>query len=306
MPMSSYTLSEPPSSIRQSTSGLVARWEVAPSILSYVVLLPPPDASTILGEYAIDDRFEDSTSGEGVWRQFAVLQNDIPVSIYVYRRRLIAEISVPPEVRNEKSSLRLDSSIRWAVDSSAADTIWGAVLQLIPSLNVELTTSIPMLLADYKPKRHELVRWQSDGATTFMLRMYDSVIGRQAVVRVSRHLVAVLGGSGRLRQEVVNLIYEKVLYSDPGTGGVAKESVFAFIDGLSRYTVPTENNVFLQREFARLGLLIGWLQIVLGVWSVAMGGHTSSIELAIGVAILMCIALASFVVIRRLSIVRWE
>lgn len=69
--------------------------------------------------------------------------------------------------------------------------------------------------------------------------------------------------------------------------------------------MPTENTVFLQREFARLGVLLATVQIVVGIWAVVAGGKSSAF-IFFSVPVLIVTAFCIYLLIRRLRLVDWR
>src|SRR5438552_6879167 len=84
-----------------------------------------------------------------------------------------------------------------------------AVLQTAIDAKSVRWRTLPMLVADLKMARSHKQMWQSDGITSFYMRLYDSSKGQPGFVRVSHHVVLCAGIGGRLLQDIVNLVYEK-------------------------------------------------------------------------------------------------
>ena len=277
-------------------SDTVAVWKFKPKALYFIALLPHPYSGDILGEYQFNAKVSSVKHTPWIVCQSAERPE---IKVYLYRRRAIVEFDL--------SACQfdfLDNAIRYSVSSSLREATHTTLANvLVPIPKKDEIKLIPILVSDFKSPWREGEGWIGDGATSFSFRMYDASEERQALVRVSRHLIIVAGAGGRVLQEVVNLVYEKMLYTS-GTS-ISKDAVFAFLDGLARYTVPTENSVFLQREFARLGMLLATVQIVVGVWAVVAGGKSYKFIL-LSVPVLMVTAFCIYLLVRRLRLVDWR
>ena len=220
------------------------------------------------------------------------------MTLYLYRRRAILAIDL-----TDQQFGSLDSAIRYAVDADLRRRVAIFLRDTIePCPDSDAMRMVPVLTTDFTVRASRSTHWIGDGATSFHFRMYDASRGHQALVRVSRHIIVVAGAGGRLLQEIINLVYEKILYQSAGP--VPDESVFAFLDGLARYTVPTENSIFLQREFARLGVFLASVQILVGVWGVLAGGKGVDF-LVLSLSVLVLGVVISYLSIRRLHMVEW-
>jgi hypothetical protein len=277
-------------------SSTVAIWQFRPKALYFIVLLPHPFSGDALGEYQL------SATASSVERTpWMVCQStERPdIKVYLYRRRAIVEFDL--------STCHfdfLDNAIRYSVSTSLREATYTTLASvLVPIPKRDDIKLIPILVSDFESPGRGSEGWIGDGATSFSFRMYDASEERQALVRVSRHLIVVAGAGGRVLQEVVNLVYEKMLYT-PGAS-ISKDSVFAFLDGLARYTVPTENSVFLQREFARLGMLLATVQVLVGVWAVVAGGKSYAF-IFFSVPVLLIMAFCIYLLVRRLRLVDWR
>ena len=277
-------------------SETVAIWKFRPKALYFIVLLPPPIHGETLGEYQIN-----ATASCVKSTPWMVCQStERPdIRVHLYRRRAIVEF----DLSNCHFDF-LDNAIRYSVSTSLREAVYTTLASLLaPIPSRDEIKLIPILVSDLASRGRETEGWISDGATSFHFRMYDASEQRQALVRVSRHLILVAGAGGRVLQEVVNLVYEKILY--PSGSSISTEAVFTFLDGLARYTVPTENSVFLQREFARLGILLATVQVLVGIWAVIAGGK-SSVFIALSVPVLAISAFCIYLLVRRLRLVEWR
>jgi hypothetical protein len=277
-------------------SGTVAIWKFRPKALYFIVLLPPPLPGEVLGEYRLNAALPRIENAPWVICQSPERPD---ITVYLYRRRAIVEFDL-----SVRSFDFLDDAIRYSVSVSLREAVYATLVSMLaPAPGKDGMKLIPILVSDLESRRREKEGWIGDGATSFHFRMYDASEQRQALVRVSRHVILVAGAGGRMLQEVVNLAYEKILYT-PGAV-ISNDSVFAFLDGLARYTVPTENSVFLQREFARLGVLLATVQVLVGIWAVIASGKSPEF-IGLSVPVLMVIAFCTYLVVRRLRLVIWR
>lgn len=278
----------------KSDNSMVSQWRITPHYLYYVMLLPPPDDENPLGEYSLKAT---KTVSSGPWSVFSPA--DRPgAALYIYRRRAIVRFDL-----REHRFVSADDAIRWSVKPAVKSEALSLLTEnLTAPLAADGIKSIPILIAGLDTSRDATSDIIGDGVTSFHFRLYDASASAQAIVRVSRHLVMVAGAGGRVVQEVVNLAYEKLLYDSSPT--ISTDAVFAFLDGLARYTIPTENSVFLQREFARLALFLATVQVIVGVWAViATQWSQPFIYSAFG---MLALIVASYVTVRRLKLVHWR
>ncbi len=274
----------------------VSIWRFRPKALYFVVLLPPPFPDEILGEY----QFNATVTGieSTPWTIYqSTEQTD--ARVHLYRRRAIVEF----DLATRQFDL-LDDAIRYSVSAPLRESVYATLASVLaPIPDSDKMKMIPLLVSDLESGGRRSEGWIGDGATSFHFRMYDASEQRQALVRVSRHIIVVAGAGGRVLQEIANLVYEKMLYAQGAD--ISNDAVFAFLDGLARYTVPTENSVFLQREFARLGVLLASVQVLVGVWAVVAGGKSAPF-IGLSVPVLMVIAFCTYLLIRRLRLVNWR
>lgn len=90
----------------------------------------------------------------------------------------------------------------------------------------------------------------NDGLTSFYTRIYDSDLGEIAIVRISRHITVVYGLGDTLIQDIINLIYDDMLYSET----ITSENVFDLYDSMNKYILPLEINLFVQKLFYGLAI----------------------------------------------------
>lgn len=276
---------------------LVQRWNFRPRSLYFAVLLPHPYSGESLGEYTLSGSPATATDSAGPWRTVAgFTRSDLVV--HLYRRRALVAVEVP-----ESPSGTFDEAIRWAVSSDLRAAVNKILTEtLTPPPSPAELRMIPVLIGDLGKRPAERVHWISEGTTSFHFRMYDASIERQALVRVSRHIIVIAGAGARIRQEVVNLVYEKILYKSDGQ--IDDELVFSFLDGLARYTIPTENSIFLQREFGRLALFLATVQVLVGIWA-AVAASTRTLVLVLSISLLIAAVVLTYFSLRRIRLVDW-
>jgi|GEM_PF-4979291 len=281
---------------KQDLMGQVASWQISNPVLNYVALLPPKSNDDSLSEYLV--------AQNGPWHVMEEEFEGLSVKLHVYRRRMIVEIITFNQLAPNGEKQTLDSLIRRSVDHDNVRKVTDLIKRVVKLPSTADVQVIPFLSLDFKADHRSRENWISDGATSFNLRLFDSVKGRQAVIRASRHIIVLLGGSGRLRQEITNLIFEKILYRS-ASNKVADDQVFHFMEGLARYAIPTENNIYLQREFARLGVILGSFQVIIGIWS-AVATKLSALTIGVTIVPLLTFLGCIYLWIRRFNLVRWE
>jgi hypothetical protein len=112
------------------------------------------------------------------------------------------------------------------------------------------------------------VGWLDDGVTTHYYRIFDSYNNKIGFIRISKWLTISYGLNDNINRELVNLIYEKILHgmrkrgeSDVSMG----EDEISLLDGLSRFTVPTELNLFVQGLALRVAVFLTIIGILLSI-----------------------------------------
>ena len=291
---------------KQDLMGQVASWQISNPVLNYVALLPPKSNDDSLSEYVV--------AQNGPWHVTEEEFEGLNVKLYVYRRRMIVEIITFNQLAPNGEKQTLDSLIRRSVDHDNVRKVTDLIKRVVKLPSTADVQVIPFLSLDFKVDHRSRENWISDGATSFNLRLFDSVKGRQAVIRASRHIIVLLGGSGRLRQEITNLIFEKILYRSASnkilyrsaSNKVADDQVFHFMEGLARYAIPTENNIYLQREFARLGVILGSFQVIIGIWSAVATSLNSALTIGVTTVPLLTFLGCIYLWIRRINLVRWD
>lgn len=224
--------------------------------MNLICLAITPSSAPDLPEYKFHiDVTEYERSGP--WRVSQIKIGTRTFIIYLYRKRAIISWEVPKEQKKKLS--KIDDLIRFYLSELATDM--RAALQKGVDADNVTWRCMPLLATDLTMDRINRQQWQSDGVTSFQMRLYDSSKQRAGFVRISRHLVLCAGIGPRLQQDIVNLIYEKLLYYSP----IDTERVFSFIDGLSRYVLPSELNIFLQGAVARLTVVFSVSAIVIAI-----------------------------------------
>lgn len=287
----------------------VIEWRLDARSVTFCLLLPRPNPDDALGEYMLRSPSPNSPTltacvptVSGPWRgyEFTYRDSELCGRVLVYRRRAIVELQLPKGLRD------LDTAIRWVVSEQVQIDI-ATIVRTVTAVDRVPSRMMPLMIADLRLKHRRRQDWMSDGTTSFYFRLYDSVSRHQAIVRTSRHLVILAGASARLRQEILNLIFERILYSKSGMQ-VSDEDVFAFLEGLANYTVPTETSIFLQREFANLGIWLALVQVVnaTALGALQIGYPIKAVPIAALVVGVLVTLVISYFFIRRLALVRWD
>jgi hypothetical protein len=184
---------------------------------------------------------------------------------------MFIELELPSCVPILAGPWSIDSVLRVSVDKHLQAWVEERVRKVANLAKHEVFVAIPVIRTglEHGPLQKG---WIGDGVSSFFCRVYDSGTGQQAVIRASRHAILAAGVSGRLYQELINLAIEKMLYpafeqelkrrvSPKHIFGATEAETFAFIEGLARYSIPTENSVYMQRRFAALAVFFAVFQI---------------------------------------------
>ena len=152
--------------------------------------------------------------------------------------------------------------------------------QIREALGEDVTTiyAFPLLCAKTHTTTHidkacsQIARswsWLDEGITTFLYRVFDSKTNRVGYVRVSRHQILCAGLSDHIVQDVVNLTYEKFLYKmeEKGEESLSVEDVQSFLDGLSKYTIPTELNVSMSQLNIKMLIFVSFVTTSVAILS---------------------------------------
>lgn len=175
----------------------------------------------------------------GAWRVYN-LGGD--VELFIYRKRFIVcrRIDLKDEPMDERIRTTLGVKDHWL----------RRVQELLPLEDELKYTLLPFVFTD-QVEFDEQNDWIGDGITSFNYRIYDSDTERAGVVRISRHMLVCAGLSDAVLQDVVNLTYEKLLNVPKA---IEHADVFNFVDGLSRYTLPSELNIYIQKAVLRAAI----------------------------------------------------
>lgn len=208
------------------------------------------DKGIILPEYIkeIDTRNEKCYLDDGPWNTYEV---DKGIFFSIYRKRFI--IYESSKVQNKDC---VDRIVRYSLDRTNHYT------ELI---NKTLPEGIRY--RTYRFAFIDRIRFKdgksfsniiNEGITTFNIRINDST-GNTGLVRISTHILLCAGIKGHVLQEVINMCYEKMLTFDEE---VSAQKVFSFLDGLSRFTIPSEENRFLQKAVVKVTLVLTLVPIL--------------------------------------------
>ena len=127
-----------------------------------------------------------------------------------------------------------------------------------------------------KDKKSEFARlapkidWFGDALTSFYYPIFDSIKNKHSFIRISRHVTICYGLSSPIIKELINLVYEEILYKFRSNDhseidfGVAEA---ALMNGLSRNTVPTQLNLFLQGLTIRATFYLAFIGILITIIS---------------------------------------
>lgn len=274
----------------------VSAWHIGPKSVNLICLAITSPGAPDLPEY--DFHIDITESGRsGPWRVSQIEIDKRVFNVYLYRKRVIISWEIPKQQR--KQLTQIDDFIRFYLSELASDM--RAALQKSVDANDVTWRYMPLLMADLTISRIDRQPWQSDGVTSFQMRLYDSSAQRAGFVRISRHVILCAGIGPRLQQDIVNLTYEKLLYYP----SIDTERVFSFIDGLSRYVLPTELNIFLQGAIARLTMVFSVSAIVIAVMQIFIVNFDWSGKLLALFISVLVIGL-SWVLTRYIRLLEWE
>ncbi len=126
---------------------------------------------------------------------------------------------------------------------------------------IEIPRHYPAVLA----RPHD-PSWLGDGVTSYRYRVFDSQAGKVGYVRVSRFGTACIGLGYPIVQDVINLVYERVLYpARTGSSPIHGSAEKAIAEGLSTFTAPTELNIYMQRLTLNLAVYALMFAIFFGM-----------------------------------------
>jgi hypothetical protein len=274
----------------------VSAWRIGPKSVNLICLAIIPPGTPDLPEYNFQiDATEYNRSGP--WRVSQIEVGTQIFSIYLYRKRAIISWEIPKQQKKKLS--KIDDLIRFYLSDLAADM--HNALQKGVEADAVTWHCMPLLVTDLTIDRTKRQQWQSDGVTSFQMRLYDSSVQRAGFVRISRHVILCAGIGPRLQQDIVNLIYEKLLYYPL----IDTERVFSFIDGLSRYVLPTELNIFLQGAVARLSVVFSVSAIVIAILQILIVGFDWQGKIIALFISILVIGLTWFLT-RYIRLLEWE
>lgn len=179
---------------------------------------------------------------ENCWASF-ILENKMTFSLYRKRFILYKDISI----KNIKSS-NLDGIIRFCMLSFSD---WKkCVIDLLPA-NVKINALSFAFIEKFSVKASE--SYINEGITSFNYRIFNPDTGKTALIRISKHILVGCGLSGHLIQDVINMCYEKLLDKNEE---INSSDVFSFLDGLCGYTLPNEQNFFIQGLAVKIAFIL--------------------------------------------------
>ena len=275
----------------------VTKWRIRPDSINLICQAITPPGGKNLPEFNFSENIEKITE-DIPWRVAHVQRNGRNYSVYLYRKRAV--ISWEPDKGYYNRLSQIDDFIRFYLSELATDmhTCLNTSIEVGPEIS---WNTIPLLLGDLIIDRSVKQPWLSDGTTSFYMRVFDHTKGKVGFIRASRHLVMGIGIGPRLKQEVVNLVYEKFLYHSKIKG----EHVFDFLEGLARYTLPTEINLFVQEVTSRLTLFLTVIASLLAVAQI-FADNLTLVGKYIFLVISVLVAVITWFISRRIRLVRWE
>lgn len=239
----------------------------------------------------------------GPWKLVRSSHGRREFEIYLYRKRAIVYYELSEAERAEIGGA--DEFLRFCLPPGDA---LAAEMKDVLTNTVDTTSSpdpvtwrtIPLLVGDVVFDRSRTEPWIADGVTSFHLRFYDSSRRSAGFVRATRHAILCAGVSGVLLQDIVNLIFQRLLYRDV----IRAREIFEFLDSLAAYTVPTELNVYVQEALMRLTVLA---LVAAGLFTAFQGFLDDSqlILRMVGFVVVVLVLVASWFASRRVRFIRW-
>jgi hypothetical protein len=156
----------------------VSAWHISPKSVNLICLaITSPDAPDLPEYHFHADAIECSRSGP--WRVSRIEIGKRTFSIYLYRKRVIISWEVPRQQKKQLS--KIDDFIRFYLAELASDM--RTALQKSIDADAVNWRCMPLLVADLTISRTDRQQWQSDGVTSFQMRLYDSSAQRAGFVR---------------------------------------------------------------------------------------------------------------------------
>jgi len=192
---------------------------------------------------------------QGSWLAFDYILRNALFRVFVYRKKIIIQsnkLTLPSLQDSKEQPLERIIKIALHIQDIKKEVAIAVTREVYPGINFELKAHLVVICDSIKRQKinNELSGWIDDGMTTFFTRVYDSYSSSFGYFRVSRHLSMSFNISDQLNQDFINIIYENFLYKD----AIVKEDVFEIFDSLSRYVLPTEVNLYIQKIFYFLAI----------------------------------------------------
>lgn len=180
------------------------------------------------------------------WLESTQLVSDLSFDIYSYRSRMLVRVNASGEY----------DSLSEFIENEFLDIRYIFIHEVLPRLPLAQGSSriVWYPIIDIKRVNARKIEgrpdpdWLGDGVSSFRYRIFDSRAGRVGYVRVSRFGTACLGLGYPIVQDVINMVYERVLYpartGPPLLHGSAERAI---AEGLSTFTAPTEMNIYMQK-----------------------------------------------------------
>lgn len=260
------------------------------------------DRPSFVDKLASIEGVEIKPSSRSVWTYFSINKDGREISGALYIRRLI--LFVPASFDKD---IPLSELLVWALETkNFLSTLATNIAGYLCANSDSRVTYFSVVHCDAINRRWPastsyisgLPAWIDDGASTFNLRAFDSRNNQYGIIRVSRHLMVLYGITPGLTTDIINLAFENLLYSK---WPITKDEVFAFLDALGKYVLPTEVSLFTHRFASRLAAFAVVVGGLFSLFSSILGALPSEFSISLRV----CVGSVLFVGVGLLSYFAW-
>jgi hypothetical protein len=249
-------------------------------------------------------RIDHSPWASGPWRIFDYRQNKEEYFVAVYGRKLV----ICHGIRKSGSELhevlkafrKSDEFFLKYLEPKLRGLKGVRRILHYPILVVDQFDATPICIPKAQDRK---LRFFDQYLTTFTFRVFDPDEVKVGYLRASVHQIVCLGLGKRIVQEIMGLVYEKLLYPwvlDPrakrrerwsGRHHATVSDLFNLFDALKKYTLSTELTVFAAHFSSRLAIYLAMLAVV----ATLAGALLPTIGIPVGWAVPLLFALLGIV-----------